>query len=127
MAEQARAHTAELRVEGVTKRFGEVLALDAVTLAVAEGELLTILGPSGSGKTTLLKVVAGFETPDAGTVRVDGAAITAHAFGQQQGQSAAALPSRESHTMYLHMPPAYNRPLRSAERSSTALNQVDLV
>ena len=77
MAERARARTAELRVEGVTKRFGEVLALDGVTLAVAEGELLTILGPSGSGKTTLLKVVAGFETPDAGTVRVDGAEITA--------------------------------------------------
>ncbi len=77
MAEQARARTAELRVEGVTKRFGEVLALDGVSLAVTEGELLTILGPSGSGKTTLLKVVAGFETPDAGTVRVDGAAITA--------------------------------------------------
>jgi spermidine/putrescine ABC transporter ATP-binding subunit len=77
VAEQARAHTAELRVEGVTKRFGEVLALDGVSLAVAEGELLTILGPSGSGKTTLLKVVAGFETPDAGTVRVDGAEITA--------------------------------------------------
>ena len=71
------ARTAELSVEGVTKRFGEVVALDDVSLAVAEGELLTILGPSGSGKTTLLKVVAGFETPDAGTVRVDGVEITA--------------------------------------------------
>ncbi len=77
MAGRARARTAELRVEGVTKRFGEVLALDGVSLAVAEGELLTILGPSGSGKTTLLKVVAGFEAPDAGTVRVDGTEITA--------------------------------------------------
>ena len=67
------ARTAELRVEGVAKRFGEVVALDGVSLDVAAGELLTILGPSGSGKTTLLKVVAGFETPDAGTVRVDGA------------------------------------------------------
>jgi len=72
-----QTRTAELCIEGVTKRFGEVLALDGVSLEVAEGELLTILGPSGSGKTTLLKVVAGFETPDAGTVRVDGAAITA--------------------------------------------------
>jgi spermidine/putrescine ABC transporter ATP-binding subunit len=77
VAERQRARTAELKVEGVTKRFGEVLALDGVSLAVAEGELLTILGPSGSGKTTLLKVVAGFEMPDAGSVRVDGAAITA--------------------------------------------------
>jgi len=69
--------SAELLIEGVAKRFGEVAALDGVSLGVAQGELLTILGPSGSGKTTLLKVVAGFETPDAGRVTVDGQDITA--------------------------------------------------
>jgi len=68
--------SADLRVEGVSKRFGEVVALEDVSLDIASGELLTILGPSGSGKTTLLKVVAGFERPDAGSVRVDGADIT---------------------------------------------------
>ncbi len=66
----------ELRLAGLSKRFGEVQALDNVSLDIAPGELLTILGPSGSGKTTMLKVVAGFETPDAGVVRVDGAEIT---------------------------------------------------
>ena len=69
--------SAELRIEGAAKRFGEVAALDGVSLQVARGELLTILGPSGSGKTTLLKVVAGFEKPDAGSVRIDGVEITA--------------------------------------------------
>jgi putative spermidine/putrescine transport system ATP-binding protein len=69
--------SAELRLEGIGKRFGEVRALDNVSLAVERGELLTILGPSGSGKTTLLKVVAGFETPDGGSVRVDGVEIAA--------------------------------------------------
>jgi putative spermidine/putrescine transport system ATP-binding protein len=68
---------AELRIRGVGKRFGEVVALDRVSLEVARGELLTILGPSGSGKTTLLKVVAGFEAPDGGSVEVGGADITA--------------------------------------------------
>jgi len=68
---------AELRIRGVGKRFGEVVALDRVSLDVARGELLTILGPSGSGKTTLLKVVAGFEAPDGGSVEVGGADITA--------------------------------------------------
>ena len=68
--------SAELLIEGVAKRFGDVVALDHVSLQVAQGELLTILGPSGSGKTTLLKVVAGFETPDAGRVTVGGADIT---------------------------------------------------
>jgi spermidine/putrescine ABC transporter ATP-binding subunit len=68
--------SADLRLEGVSRRFGEVRALDGVSLAVESGELLTILGPSGSGKTTLLKVVAGFEVPDAGRVLVDGRDIT---------------------------------------------------
>ena len=68
--------SAELLIEGISKRFGGVVALDLVTLGVAKGELLTILGPSGSGKTTLLKVVAGFEMPDEGRVKVGGAEIT---------------------------------------------------
>ena len=68
--------SADLLIEGVGKRFGEVVALDRVSLQVAQGELLTILGPSGSGKTTLLKVVAGFETPDGGSVTVGGEEIT---------------------------------------------------
>ena len=69
--------SAELRLEGVSRRFGEVRALDGVSLDVRRGELLTILGPSGSGKTTLLKVVAGFETADGGRVLVDGKDMTA--------------------------------------------------
>ena len=69
--------SADLRIEGVSKRFGEVLALDGVSLDITSGELLTILGPSGSGKTTLLKVVAGFEKADSGSVRIDGAEVTA--------------------------------------------------
>jgi spermidine/putrescine ABC transporter ATP-binding subunit len=69
--------SADLRITGVSKRFGEVLALDGVSLDITSGELLTILGPSGSGKTTLLKVVAGFEKADSGSVRIDGAEVTA--------------------------------------------------
>jgi spermidine/putrescine ABC transporter ATP-binding subunit len=71
------SRSADLRVEGLVKSFGEVVALDGVSLDIASGELLTILGPSGSGKTTLLKVVAGFEAPEAGRVLVDGVDITA--------------------------------------------------
>ena len=55
-------------VEGVSKRFGAVRAVDGVSLAVADGRLLTLLGPSGCGKTTTLRMVAGLEQNDAGRI-----------------------------------------------------------
>jgi iron(III) transport system ATP-binding protein len=57
-----------IRLNGVTKRFGAVTAVDGVSLTVDRGEIVALLGPSGCGKTTLLRLVAGFERPDAGTV-----------------------------------------------------------
>ncbi len=57
-----------LRIEHVTKRFGDVAAVDDVSLAVEPGELFFLLGPSGCGKTTLLRLVAGFYEPDAGRI-----------------------------------------------------------
>jgi sulfate transport system ATP-binding protein len=59
-------------VHNVTKRFGDFLALDDVSVGVREGSLTAILGPSGSGKSTLLRVIAGLEEPDAGAVHIDG-------------------------------------------------------
>jgi iron(III) transport system ATP-binding protein len=61
-----------LRTLAVTRRFGEVVAVDGVNLSVAEGEFVAILGPSGCGKTTLLRLIAGFERPDAGGIEIDG-------------------------------------------------------
>jgi spermidine/putrescine ABC transporter ATP-binding subunit len=65
-----------MALDGVTKRFGTVLAVDTVSLDLAEGEFFALLGPSGCGKTTLLRILAGFEAPDAGRVLLDGADIT---------------------------------------------------
>ena len=65
-----------LQIEGITKRFGPVTAVEKLTLGVNDGEFFAILGPSGCGKTTLLRVVAGFEAPDEGSVTLDGADIT---------------------------------------------------
>jgi putative spermidine/putrescine transport system ATP-binding protein/spermidine/putrescine transport system ATP-binding protein len=61
-----------VRLEGVAKRFGEVTALRAASLAIRRGELMTLLGPSGCGKTTLLNLIAGFFTPDEGAIVIDG-------------------------------------------------------
>jgi spermidine/putrescine ABC transporter ATP-binding subunit len=68
--------SALLQIESVTKRFGPVTAVDHLSLAVEDGEFFAILGPSGCGKTTLLRVIAGFEAPDEGRVRLAGADIT---------------------------------------------------
>ena len=64
--------SAFLSIAGVEKRFGATEVLRDVSLAVGRGEILALLGPSGSGKTTLLRLLAGFETADAGSIAIDG-------------------------------------------------------
>jgi iron(III) transport system ATP-binding protein len=64
-----------IRVEGASKRFGPVVAVDRADLTVGRGEILALLGPSGCGKTTLLRLVAGFEQPDAGTIVISGTPV----------------------------------------------------
>ena len=66
-----------LAFRGISKHYGQVRAVDAVDLEVARGEFLTLLGPSGSGKTTMLMMIAGFVTPTAGDILLDGRQITA--------------------------------------------------
>src|SRR5215468_8069022 len=61
-----------LRIEAVSKRFGDFVAVDQVSLDVFEGEFFALLGPSGCGKTTLLRSLAGFETPEQGRIILDG-------------------------------------------------------
>ena len=65
-----------LSTRAISKRFGEVAALDGVSLDIREGEFFTIVGPSGSGKSTFLRILAGLETPTAGRVHLRGADIT---------------------------------------------------
>lgn len=62
----------DVRLTGLTKRYGDFTAVDSIDLEIQPGEFFTMLGPSGSGKTTTLKMIAGFERPDSGTVELGG-------------------------------------------------------
>jgi spermidine/putrescine transport system ATP-binding protein/putrescine transport system ATP-binding protein len=64
-----------LSIRAVSKSFGGPAVVDAVNLEVPQGQFFALLGPSGCGKTTLLRMIAGFETPDAGTIAIDGTAM----------------------------------------------------
>ena len=65
-----------ISVRNVTKRFGEFVALDNVSVEIPDGSLTALLGPSGGGKSTLLRIIAGLEVPDSGTVEISGTDLT---------------------------------------------------
>lgn len=63
---------AEIRLENVTRRYGDVIALDNVSMTVPDGAFVVLLGPTGAGKTTTLRMVSGLEAPDEGEIYIDG-------------------------------------------------------
>ena len=71
-----RTKPPQLAVQGVSKRFGGVTAVENVTLTVRRGEILSIIGPNGAGKTSLLNMISGFYRPTSGTISLDGRDIT---------------------------------------------------
>jgi spermidine/putrescine transport system ATP-binding protein len=71
----ARRTDPAILIEGITKRFGSVTAVDDCSLEVGRGEFVSLLGPSGCGKTTLLRIVGGFETQDGGRVSIQGQSV----------------------------------------------------
>jgi putative spermidine/putrescine transport system ATP-binding protein len=74
--ERGAPSRADVRLIGVRKVFGDVVAVDGVDIEVREGEFFTMLGPSGSGKTTCLRMIAGFERPDEGRIELGGTDVT---------------------------------------------------
>ena len=73
---RAAASTPVLSIEGVGKRYGDVVAVHEVSLEIGRGEFFSLLGPSGCGKTTMLRLIAGFEEPTSGALRLDGRDVT---------------------------------------------------
>ncbi|HEX5727987.1 ABC transporter ATP-binding protein [Microbacterium sp.] len=123
----AAAGTDSVSVRGVTKTFatktGDVSALEAVDLTVAEGEFVALIGPSGCGKSTLLRLIADLDTPTSGTIEVFGKPATRARRDQDYGiafQQAGLLPWRTvaaniALPLELHGVPAAQRKVRVAE------------
>ena len=70
-----RGRDGAVELVGVTKRFGHAVAVDRLDLAIEPGEFIALLGPSGCGKTTTLRMIAGFEHPDEGEIRISGESV----------------------------------------------------
>ena len=92
-----------LELEGIAKRFGGTEVMRDVSLSIPAGELAVFVGPSGSGKSTLLRMIAGLETPSAGTVRLDGRDVT-RADPARRGMAMVF----QSYALYPHMSVAEN-------------------
>ena len=126
---------AEVRIQGLLKRFGSVVAVDHIDLTVADGEFLTLLGPSGCGKSTTLAAVAGLDRPDGGSIRVGDTVF-------YDGATGAYLPPErrncglvfQSYALWPHMTVAENcayplklRRIRGAERQARVEEALALV
>ncbi|MFO7590846.1 MAG: ABC transporter ATP-binding protein [Acidimicrobiia bacterium] len=101
---------------GITKRFGAVLAVDAVDLDVRSGELLALLGPSGCGKTTTLRLVAGFERPDAGSIVLDGTVVAGERFVAPERRRVGVV--FQDYALFPHLSVARNVGYGLRDRSS---------
>ncbi len=119
----------EVRMEGLSRRYGPVVALDGLDLTVQAGELVTLLGPSGCGKTTTLRLLAGLEDADAGQITVGGADVTRlPASKRDMGMVFQA------YSLFPHMTVKQNvsfglrlRRIGSAQRDRRAMEMLELV
>ncbi len=118
-----------IQLVGLRKAFGDVVAVDDVSLEIAEGEFFSLLGPSGSGKTTVLRMIAGFEMPTAGAVLLQGQDVTRHAPYDRDVNTVF-----QDYALFPHMSVQRNveyglkvKGVRAAERSKRAGDMLDAV
>ena len=123
--------TFAVRCVGLTKRYGDVVAVDGIDLAVQPGETLSIVGPSGSGKTTTLRLIAGFEAVDAGEISLRGTVVSASKAHVPPERRSVGLVFQE-HALFPHKTVAENvafglHKLGSGERTVRLREALELV
>jgi len=126
---EAGAEAPAVRLRGIRRVYGDVVAVAGVDLDIAAGEFFTLLGPSGSGKTTTLRVIAGFERPDAGRVELQGVDVTRVAPAQR-----AVNTVFQDYALFPHMTVAENveyglrvKGMARRDRRARALDVLDRV
>ena len=120
---------AAIELQEASRAFGAVVALDRVSLSIAQGEFFALLGPSGSGKTTCLRLIAGFDRPDGGRILLDGEDVTDTPPYDRNVNTVF-----QDYALFPHMTVAENvayslrvRRVGAAERSRRALEMLELV
>lgn len=109
-----------LELKNITRRFGDFVAVDNVSLNIEAGEFFTLLGPSGCGKTTLLRMIAGFDYPDAGQIFLDGNDLAATPAEKRPIHTVF-----QNYALFPHLTVAENItfPLRMAHRDTAEIKQ----
>ena len=120
-ADQITGSAVQMSIEGASKRFGGVVAVDGVSIGIPRGRILSIIGPNGAGKTSLLNMISGFYRPDAGRIVLDGrditglrpSAIATSLWMWPRPETSACFQTAERHGSHSQFPPmpTQTRPL----------------
>jgi len=128
-SEKSSSEPPDVRLSGVRKTYGEVVAVAGVDLEIPRGEFFTLLGPSGSGKTTTLRMIAGFEEPDAGSVELAGRDVSRLAPYDREVNTVF-----QDYALFPHMTVAENveygmrvRKVARSERATRATQALEMV